>query len=313
MTSPHVVDSVEDSLTLYGCLRRSDWDDQMRLGDKRDRVIPLKLDRTYVDLRTDFRSFIRERHKRAREDFKWESTLYKVEFTHLGFLYYSTQTRGIIPVLEKMDYPVQPCKDWSYFSVYHFNDPLPFQMHTAAGEELLNVTMMSWWCNILLEVVQLHESGYFDFSTFLNICTTSRDVKASATKSEAQGHHIQRRRAILARLEMSGELYLASELALQTVDFARWIPENPRCCSKLCRFGGKTGLWVHRDATRLHAGARRHIYEATTPQKRVADYIAPQRHKTNEYFVVCSQLCSQDVETAISISKRCKLLIIEDM
>ena len=243
----------------------------------------------------------------------FETMLFKVEFTHLGFFYYSTQTRGIIPLLEKMDYPVQPCKDWSYFSVYHFNDPLPFQMHTAAGEELLNVTMMSWWCNILLEVVQLHESGYFDFSTFLNICTTSRDVKASATKSEAQGHHIQRRRAILARLELSGELYMASEFALQTVDFARWIPENPRCCSKLCRFGGKTGLWVHRDATRLHAGARRHIYEATTPQKRVADYIAPQRHKTNEYFVVCSQMCSQDVEWAISISKRCKRLIMEDM
>ena len=104
MTSPHVVDSVQDSLALYGCLRISDLDDQMRLGDKRDTVILPHIDRTYVDLRTDFRSFIRERHKWAREDFKWEYMLYKVEFTHLGFFYYSTQTRGIIPVLEKMDY-----------------------------------------------------------------------------------------------------------------------------------------------------------------------------------------------------------------
>ena len=91
--------------------------------------------------------------------------------------------------------------------------------------------------------------------------------------------------------------------------------ENPRCCSKLCRFGGRTGLWVPRplhtrDATRLHAGARRHIYEATTPQKRVADHIGTHLLATPEYFVVCCQMCSQDVETAIRISKRCRLEII---
>ena len=145
MTSLHVVDSVEDSLALYGCLRMSDWDDQMRLGDKRDTVILPHIGRTYVDLRTDFHSFIwrfQVHQKWEREDFRLEYMLYKVEFTHLGFFYYSTQARGIIPLLQKMDYPVQPCKDWSYFGVYHFNDPLPFQMHTAAGEELLKVTMM---------------------------------------------------------------------------------------------------------------------------------------------------------------------------
>ena len=172
---------------------------------------------------------------------------------------------------------------------------------------------------MLWEVVQQHDSDYFDFSIFLNICATSRDVKASATKSEAQGHNIQRRRSCLARQGMLAALEQASELALQTVDFARWIPENPRCCSKLCRFGGRTGLWVPRllhtrEATRLDAGARRHIYEATTPQKRVADYIGPQRHPNNtgEYFVVCCQMCSQDVRTAMRISKRCRLSSIED-
>ena len=168
---------------------------------------------------------------------------------------------------------------------------------------------------MLWEVVQHHDSDYFDFSIFLKICATSRDVKASATKSEAQGHNIQRRRSCLARQGMLAALEQASELALQTVDFARWIPENPRCCSKLCRFGGRTGLWVPRplhtrDATRLHAGARRHIYEATTPQKRVADHIGTHLLATPEYFVVCCQMCSQDVETAIRISKRCRLEII---
>ena len=162
---------------------------------------------------------------------------------------------------------------------------------------------------MLWEVVQHHDSDYFDFSIFLKICATSRDVKASATKSEAQGHNIQRRRSCLARQGMLAALEQASELALQTVDFARWIPENPRCCSKLCRFGGRTGLWVPRplhtrDATRLHAVARRHT------QKRVADHIGTHLLATPEYFVVCCQMCSQDVETAIRISKRCRLEII---
>ena len=147
---------------------------------------------------------------------------------------------------------------------------------------------------MLWEVVQHHDSHYFDFSIFLKICATSRDVKASATKSEAQGHNIQRRRSCLARQGLLAALEQASELALQTVDFARWIPENPRCCSKLCRFGGRTGLWVPR-------------LEATTPQKRVADHIG---HNTGEYLVVCCQMCSQDVETAIRISKRCMYEII---
>ena len=148
MTSPHVVDSVEDSLVLYGCMRKSDFDDQMRLPDKRDRVILPDRGSTYVGLRTDVHSAI-ERMKvhSALERRNWilgrrtfETMSFKVEFTHLGFFYYSTQARGIIPLLQKMVYPFQPSKDGFDFGVYHFNEPLPFQMHTAAGEELLKVT-----------------------------------------------------------------------------------------------------------------------------------------------------------------------------
>ena len=143
MTSLHVVDSVEDSLVLYGILRKSDFDDQMRLPDKRDRVILPHIGRTYVDLRTDAQShWVRFELHNALERSRLEYLSFKVEFTHLGFFYYSTQARGVIPLLQNMVYPVQPSKDGVYLGVYQFNEPLPFQMHTAAGEELLKVTMM---------------------------------------------------------------------------------------------------------------------------------------------------------------------------
>ena len=135
MTSPHVVGPVEHSFELYGCMRRSEFDDQMCLPDNRNRVILPDRGSTYVGLRTDVHSALD-----LGAHWRSEILMFKAEFTHQGFFYYSTQAKGTVPLLQRMVYPVQPSKDGSDFDVYHFNEPLPFQMHTGAGEELLNVT-----------------------------------------------------------------------------------------------------------------------------------------------------------------------------
>ena len=149
MNSPHVVDSVEELLVLYGCMRKSEFDDQMRLPDKRNRVFLLDRGSTYVGLRTDVHSALERMkvHSALERRNPWipqlqrsEILTFKVEFTHQGFFYYSTQATGTILFLQRMVYPFQPSKDGFDFDVYHFNGPLPFQMHTGAGEELLNVT-----------------------------------------------------------------------------------------------------------------------------------------------------------------------------
>ena len=160
---------------------------------------------------------------------------------------------------------------------------------------------------MLCRVAQ-HDTDYFDFLSFLNICATSRDLKSSATSQEAKGENIQRRR----REGMLVALERAADLAAQTVDNSRWIPDNPLCCSKLCSFGGRTGLWVprlfpSRDSNihliRLNsfwwynARKRSHRYEATTPQKRVADWIG----YGHLHFVVCCEMCSEDVKRALTI------------
>ena len=135
MTSPHVVGPVENSFVLYGCMKQSDFDDQLRLPDRANRLILPDARSTYVGLRTDVHSALD-----LGAHWRSEILMFKAEFTHQGFFYYSTQAKGTIPLLQRMVYPVQPSKDGSDFDVYHFNEPLPFQMHTGAGEELLNVT-----------------------------------------------------------------------------------------------------------------------------------------------------------------------------
>ena len=149
MTSPHVVGPVENSFVLYGCMKQIDFDDQMRLPDRSSRLILPDRRSTYVGLRTDVHSALERMkvHSALERRNQWipqlqrsEILTFKVEFTDQGFDHYSAQATGTIPLLQRMVYPVQPSKDGSDFDVYHFNEPLPFQMHTGAGEELLNVT-----------------------------------------------------------------------------------------------------------------------------------------------------------------------------
>ena len=115
-------------------MKKSDFDDQLHLPDRANRLILPDVRSTYVGLRTDVHSALD-----LGAHWRSEILMFKVEFTHQGFFYYSTQAKGTIPLLQRMVYPVQPSKDGSDFDVYHFNEPLPFQMHTGAGEELLNV------------------------------------------------------------------------------------------------------------------------------------------------------------------------------
>ena len=162
---------------------------------------------------------------------------------------------------------------------------------------------------MLCHVVQHLGTDYFDFLSYLEICATSRVLNSSATSQEAQGQNIRRRRSCEAREGMLVALERAADLAAQTVDNSRWIPDNPLCCSKLCSFGGRTGLWVprlsrHFSSTYLerdpwwhNARTRSHSYEASSPQRRVADRIG----SGHLHFVVCCEMCSEDVKRALTI------------
>ena len=159
---------------------------------------------------------------------------------------------------------------------------------------------------MLCRVAQ-HDTDYFDFLSFLNICATSRDLKSSATSQEAKGQNIQRRRSCEAREGMLVALERAADLASQTVDVSRWTPENPLCCSKLCSFGGRTGLWIPRsdwdsDPHYLWwvSSRRSHTCYCRTPQVRVFDWIQNTSYGRRQY-VVCSEMCSKVVRRALRI------------
>jgi hypothetical protein len=110
---------------------------------------------------------------------------------------------------------------------------------------------------------------------------------------------------------MNVALKNAADLASQTVDHSLWTPENPVCCSKLCSFGGRTGLWMPPgDGAPLilwwqNARKRNHIFHATTPQISVADWM----HRHNRHpgtfsrgqYVVCCEMCSEVVLRAFEI------------
>ena len=164
-----------------------------------------------------------------------------------------------------------------------------------------------------LDCIVRHDADYFDFVTYLTICVTSRDLKASATIPRAQGRNFQTRRSFRTHRTMNVALRNAADLASQTVDHSLWTPENPLCCSKLCSSGGRTGLWMppgdwDRGAPLLwwqNARKRSHIFHTATPQIRVADWI----HRHNRHpgtfsrgqYVVCCEMCSEVVLRALEI------------
>ena len=120
------------------------------------------------------------------------------------------------------------------------------------------------------------------------------------------------RRARITSEAMSVALKSAAVLAPEVISLSMWTPENPLCCSKRCRFGGRTGLWVplhnqqrQRTAERPwwlngRQGCGHDGYTATQPQERVAEWTRKETRAETQ-FVVCSVKCSEDVQWALGI------------
>ena len=153
----------------------------------------------------------------------------------------------------------------------------------------------------------LHDADYFDFLSYLKICATSRVLKSRATSPMRQGVNIEKRRFCATQEEMNVALESAADLATQTVIHSWWTPEDPFCCSKVCSFGGRTGLWIPRsdwdsDPHYLWwvSDTDSHTFYCRTPQVTVFDWIQNTRYG-NKQYVVCSEMCSKVVRRKLRI------------
>ena len=158
-----------------------------------------------------------------------------------------------------------------------------------------------------LESIVLHDADYFDFPSYLKICATSRVLKSSATSPMGQGVNIEKRRFCATQEEMNVALESAADLATQTVIHSWWTPEDPFCCSKVCSFGGRTGLWIPRSDWDLDphylwwvSDTDSHTFYCRTPQVTVFDWIQNTRYG-NKQYVVCSEMCSKVVRRKLRI------------
>ena len=131
MASSHVVGPVAKSVVLYGCMEKDREQDVAGSG-----AIPVDRLGSYVGLRTEPRSSF-QRLKDWKPEVQTSDVLvFAVNFTPQGFLYCSTHMIGTIPLLQRMSYD-HSAIDWG---AYHFNGPIPCDMHEAgSGETLLSV------------------------------------------------------------------------------------------------------------------------------------------------------------------------------
>jgi hypothetical protein len=152
--------------------------------------------------------------------------------------------------------------------------------------------------------VVLHGADYFDCSSYHSICATSRDLNSSATGPEAQGQNIKRRRSYQTQEGMNNIVGMAADLAFNNVIHEWWTPADPLCCSKLCSFGGRTGLWTprkefyHNSRALWWLNSRTQSHGFYSKQVTLTHWM---QNKNRKVYVVCSEVCGEAVKRTLAI------------